>query len=235
MLACLPLPREALADDVEVRDGSTSPVTVSAKELTRLAMADGSRLEKLIGAEGTLEVKADADTGTAFIRPVDATAGRSFSFFVRDDRGATYTLAATVANVPSQTVRLRPAGRAPLARAATAAGRTDPYQRRVKALVRAMAMDDPAATGFGFETIGRVVPLWDSTQTVIEQRWTSGDDLSGEVWSIRNLALEDLQLDETQFSTLYPDVRAVAIGTASLGPTHTTRVFVVRGAPGDGS
>ncbi|MDD3765462.1 MAG: type-F conjugative transfer system secretin TraK [Pseudomonadota bacterium] len=219
------------AEEVAVRDGATARITLSAHELTRIAMTSGVKLARILAPDGQLEVRpgtgADGeDTGDAFVRPVDPTPDRAFSFFVRDEHGATYTLVATVEDRPSHTVLLKPGDPVSLREASSDAA--EPTVRRIKALVRAMALGDPERK-FGHTAVGKRIPVWRQTASVLDETWTTSADLKGETWTFRNTTADTLRLDETQFTGLYADTRAVAIERLALPPGTTTRVFIVRG------
>lgn len=222
------------AEEVPVSDGGAAQVTLSARELTRIGMTDGVRLGRILAPDGVLDVHPGTDaegkpTGDAFVRPIDPTPGKAISFFVRDERGATYTLVATTADVPSHTVLLHPDGSVPVNRNRDSHEKSEPYVWHIKGLVRAMAAQD-ASGEFNRRTVGQVVPVWQQTEAVLEERWTGEGDLRGEAWAFRNTSSADLQLDESQFTGLYPDVEAVAIETQPLRPGASTRVFIVRGS-----
>ena len=116
---------------IEVVSGQTATVKVSAKELTRIAMADGARIERVWGMDEHMQVQPDADAGQVFLRPALGSA-KAFSFFVRDDAGETYTLLALPVDMPSDTVLLRSGSRT-----ATKAGALVCRHRRSHAAPRA--------------------------------------------------------------------------------------------------
>lgn len=228
------LAASAQAEDVQVRDGGSAQITVSARELTRIGMADGSKLGRVLAPDGVVDVHpgtdaAGKDTGDAFLRPTDSTPGKAFSFFVRDERGATYTLVATTADVPSHTVLLHPADPGPVLHGKLSEDKAEPYLRRIKALVRAMAGTDKDGN-YSHQVVGQVVPVWQQTEAVLESKWTAGSDLHAEAWTFRNATQEELRLAESQFTGLYPDIRAVAVERQVLKAGEATRVFIVRGA-----
>jgi len=185
------------AQDVQIQDGGTVQITLSAHDVSRIAKADGSPLDRILAPDGTLDIKPG--DGDVFVRPLDVPAGKALSFFVRDANGATYTLVASIADLPSQTV-----------------------------LLRAMAGGDNA-DDFGAQGVHAVAPVWKQTETLLEMRWSSGSDLHGETWSVRNITHDDLRLDEAQFAGFYSDVRAVAITQQVLHPADVTTVYIVRG------
>ena len=232
--ALLPLPillssKAMAAENVSVSDGGSAIVTLSARELTRISMADGTdKLDKLFGVDGAIDVKADAATGDIFVRPLDPTTGKAFSFFVRDAHGATFTLVATVSDVPAQTILLHADGAVIRPRQTVGSDAAEPYVHQVKALVRAMATND-ASGDLAHTRVNEVRSLWREMQTVFDERWSSGDGLQGEAWTIRNTSNGDLRLDESQFQSLYPDLRAIAIEQQSLHAGEATRLYLVRG------
>lgn len=228
------LAANARAEDVPVRDSGSAQITVSARELTRIGMADGSKLGRVLAPDGVLDVHpgtdaAGKDTGDAFLRPIDPTPGKAFSFFVRDERGATYTLIATTADVPSHTVLLHPTDPGPVAHTKPSEDKAEPYVRRIKALVRAMTGTDKDGD-YSHQAVGQVVPVWQQTEAVLDSRWTAGSDLRAEAWTFRNATQDELRLTEAQFTGLYSDIRAVAVERQVLKAGEATRVFIVRGA-----
>ena len=228
------LAANARAEDVPVRDGGSAQITVSARELTRIGMADGSKLGRVLALDGVVDVHpgTDAsgkDTGDAFLRPIDPSPGKAFSFFVRDERGATYTLVATTADVPSHTVLLHPADPSPVLHGKPSEDKAEPYLRRIKALVRAMGGTDKEGS-YSHQAVGQVVPVWQQTEAVLDAKWTAGSDLHAEAWTFRNATRDELRLAESQFVGLYPDIRAVAVERQVLKAGEATRVFIVRGA-----
>ncbi|MGQ0701462.1 MAG: TraK domain-containing protein [Panacagrimonas sp.] len=217
------------AQEIVVSDGATVPVTVSQRELTRLALADGGKLARVWGVDGQFTVQADDEAGEAFIRPVEGTPiGNAFSLFVRDAEGATYTLTATVSDLPAQTVLLKPQGH----RKATpkAQGVAAPHVEQIKAQIRAMLDGDPeTAEGCTVEAVGRAIPLWRETYVEIVRRWHC-EAFSGEELLLRNVSSAELRLDEHEFEALYPDVRAVAIPWQVLAPQGATPLLLLRDA-----
>jgi conjugal transfer pilus assembly protein TraK len=215
------------AQEVAVRDGATVGITVSQRELTRLALASGGKLARVWGVDGHFTVQADDESGEAFIRPVEGTAaGQAFSLFVRDAEGATYTLTATVADLPAQTVLLKPQG--PRAAQRPPQGVATPYVAQMKTQLRAMLRGDAdAAEGCTLEAVNRAVPIWRETYVEIVRRWRC-EAFIGEELLLRNVSAAELRLDENEFQGLYPDVRAVAIPSLVLAPQDATPVLLLR-------
>ncbi len=55
--------------EIEVADGRTVTAKVSARELTRIGMADGRRIVRVWGLEERMTVEPDKEGGQVFIRP----------------------------------------------------------------------------------------------------------------------------------------------------------------------
>lgn len=229
ILAAMLAPAPGPAADLAVSDGGTVEVTVSAHELTRLTMSDGSHVAKVWAVEGAMHAQPDSDAGEVYIRPLGKSPGQMFSFFVRDEFGSTYTLAARVADVPSQTIRLTPAARAVPMAGGRGSSSADAHLQRIKTLIRGMASRPRTVPpGYAVEKVGQKLRGWKDTEVRLVERWT-GSALSGEIWTLRNTAKTQLQLGESLFVPVYEDLRAVAIETPALPHGASTEVYLARG------
>lgn len=209
---------------VEVADGQTVTVKVSSRDLTRLAMADGGHIARVWGLEDHMQVQPDRQGGQVFLRPVPGASHQAFSFFVRDDRGATYTVLAVPVDMPSDTVLLR--AKAQLAEtAAHTSTRALAYITGIKSLIRAMARGG-VPDGYVPTALDTPVPLWAKTRLVLVARFSGA--LTGEVYRLTNLSKKPMRLDERELGDLVDDVEAVAIADPVLAPSATTRVYLVR-------
>lgn len=212
---------------IDVVSGQTATVKVSAKELTRIAMADGARIERVWGMDEHMQVQPDADAGQVFLRPALGSA-KAFSFFVRDDAGETYTLLALPVDMPSDTVLLRSGSRT-ATKASTPVGvgeNTTPHVQRIKSLMRAMATG-VIAEGYLPDYKREPVELWKEAKVLRIARFQG--ELIGEIYEITNVSATPMQLVEHELSRLGTDVAAVAIERHTLTPKQTTRVYVVQG------
>lgn len=210
---------------VDVVDGQTVTVKVSSRDLTRIAMADGGRISRVWGLEDHMQVEPDREGGQMFLRPAPGMTARAFSFFVRDDQGATLTLLAVPVDMPSETVLLRPKN--PTAGISPSGPNTlaIPYTEKIKRLVRAMARG-AVPEGYMPSVEEREIPLWAEARLVLTSRYSG--DLSGEVYKLTNITDEEMRLDEREFSRLATDIKAVAILEHTLAPKQTTRIYLVR-------
>lgn len=208
---------------VDVVDGQTVTVKVSGKDLTRIAMADGGRIDRVWGLEDYMQVEPDREGGQVFLRPAPGLTARAFSFFVRDDQGATHTLLAVPVDMPSDTVLLRPKNRA--AEVSNVVALAIPYTERIKNLVRALARG-AVPEGYMPSTEEHEIPLWAEARIMLTARYSG--ELMGEVYQLTNISDAEMRLDEREFARLATDIKAVAIVEHRLAPQQSTRLYLVR-------
>jgi len=209
---------------VEVSDGQTITVKVSAKELTRIAMADGQRIARIWGLEDRMQVEPDRDGGQVFLRPMNGLSSQAFSFFVRDEQGETFTLLAVPVDMPADTVLLRSKNQNTAAHA-IASPQEIPYIETIKILVRALAQGG-VPEGFQSAAVSREVPLWKEAKVVQIARYTGA--FSAEIYQFTNVSGNEMRLDEREFAALATDIKAVAIAEHVLAPAQTTRIYLIR-------
>ena len=206
--------------EIEVADGRTVTVKVSTRELTRVSMAGEGRIVRVWGLEERMTVEPDTDGGQVFVRPVQTQSPRPFSFFVKDDSGATYTLVAVPVDMPSDAIVLTAAHPARDGR-----GVAQPYIGALKALARAMA-DGTEPPGYRAVAFGRETPLWREARLVLERRYEG--DLVGEVYRLTNTSGAEMRIDEREFGALAADIEAVAVERHVLDAGETTTVYLLR-------
>jgi len=206
---------------IDVADGHTVTAKVSARELTRVSMAGDGRIARVWGLGEQMSVEPDKDGGQVFIRPVAGAAAGPFSFFVRDDAGATYTVVAVPVDMPSDAIVLKAAGSARNER-----GAEHSFVGTLRALVRAMALGQEPY-GYTATTMGREVALWAEARVVLERRYAG--ELAGEVYRLTNTSSEPMRVDERELGQLAADVQAIAIARHELAPNESTAVYLVRG------
>jgi len=209
---------------VEVADGQTVTVKVSAKELTRIAMADGQRIARIWGLEDRMQVEPDRDGGQVFLRPMNGLSNQAFSFFVRDEQGETFTLLAVPVDMPADTVLLRSKNQNTAVHAA-ASPQEIPYIGTIKSLVRALAQGG-VPEGFQSAAVSREVPLWKEAKVVQIARYTGA--FIAEIYQFTNVSGNEMRLDEREFAALATDIKAVAIAEHVLAPAQTTRIYLIR-------
>ncbi|MCP5152440.1 MAG: type-F conjugative transfer system secretin TraK [Chromatiales bacterium] len=219
LLAALDAPVAAL-QVIDVADGHTVTIQIAAHALTRIGMAGERRIDRVWGLDDRMTVEPDTDGGEVFVRPLAGGGLRPFSFFVRDDAGATYTVIATPVDMPADAVLLR-------ARPGESTASLDAHPRilRLKAALRAAAMDE-TLPGAHRVTVGRTVPLWVEAHLVLEHR-IEGDDVI-DVYRLENVSDAEMRLDERELRALGPDIVAIAIDQHVLAPGAATRVLIAR-------
>ncbi|MFQ5469744.1 MAG: type-F conjugative transfer system secretin TraK [Gammaproteobacteria bacterium] len=223
LITILILPGSALAlQVVDVVDGQTVPVKVSLKELNRISMADGARIDHIWGAEDRMRVEADKTSGQLFVRVIGA---KPFSLFVRADNGETYTLLAAPKDIPAETVFLRPPYHSNQSR--NSADRALPFIKRIERLMLALGRN-ALPEDYTPRPAPEVIPLWEEVQFERKTIYT-GDTFTGEVYTLTNLTQEEMLLDERELRLLpgHP-VAAVAIDKHRLRAHESTEVFVAR-------
>lgn len=212
------------AQEFKVKDGDTITVKISSRELTRVTVDGEGRLDKVWGSAGILEIQPDKDKGEIFVRP-SRSAPAAFSFFVRDDMGATYTVVAQQHDIPSETIVLKPAA----SRKSVGRGseyRSAPYVDRVKRLFKGMALGE-SIDGYSYDDSEQEVPLWAETSIVLRRIYT-GQDLLGEIYTIENISEKEMHFHEREFMDFGTRVQAVALERLSLGKGESTFLYVVR-------
>lgn len=222
LLTALLLPASALAlQVVDVVDGKTVPIVVSLKEINRISMADGARIDHIWGPQDRMVLDPDSAGGQLFVRSLGSA---PFSVFIKSDNGETYTLLATPKDIPAETIFLRPPYRAS---ARQSVERSLPYTKRIERLAKALGQH---ALPEGYTPIesSRIIPLWPEAHFKREMTYR-GDTLSGEIYRLTNLTKDELRIEEREFAKLPGDpVVAVAIETHLLKPRESTVVFVIR-------
>lgn len=212
------------AQKVEVEDGGSYVIKVSANELSRLAVERG-RIEKVWSVNTAWDVKADKDSGELFVRPRD-NVRKAFSFFVKDSFGNTYTLIATPYDIPSETIKLHSKRKAGVGIARRDGETEQPYVQRVKVLIKDMAAGN--FEPYMCEEVNQDVPLWKETKITLAHQCESSD-LQVDVYRLANVTAKELVVSEREFAGFGYDVQAVAVERHVLQADEWTTVYIVRG------
>ena len=223
LIATLLLPGSAFAlQVVDVVDGNTVPIVMSLKELNRVSMSNGSRIDHIWGPQDRMTLEADTDSGQLFVRAIGA---KPFSLFVKADNGETYTLLAAPKDVPAETIFLRPPYRNSNKNSAE---RALPYIKRIERLAKALGRHALPEDMTPIQS-SKVFALWEEVHFKREMVY-AGDTLSAEVYWLTNLTPEEMRLEEREFGSLpgtHP-IAAVAIDKHLLKPHESTEVFIIR-------
>lgn len=210
---------------VEVADGETVPIQVSSRELTRIGLADGGRLVRVWGSPEAMQVEADPEAGQVFLRLPPGEAHRPFSFFVRDNAGATYTLLAAPVDRPAETVLIRPKGGTD--KKQREADLSLPYIERIQRLIRDLVQGS-VPPGYEPQYHDTPVPLGPDVSLRLRTRYRG--DRTAEVYRLENASETELTLDERAIGGLARDIQAVTILDHRLAPGAATTLYLVRGS-----
>lgn len=215
----------AFAVDIDVADGKTSKVKISATELNRIKVK-GGRIDDIRAPSGMQVLEVDKERGEVFLRP---TTSRPFSIFVRADNGEIYTLLLTPAGIPALNLVLVPAtgtNALPLADDDV----VSPYLKRIKSLMRVMHEDN---NRYHKVSLNNQV-IFDSEMKlglIKNKLWPSAPGrLQGESWTLVNNSSEPIQLREREFIQRYKQdsaVIALAIEKHLLQPSQSTQVLII--------
>jgi conjugal transfer pilus assembly protein TraK len=141
--------------------------------------------------------------------------------FRSDNAGRTYTLILTPADIPAETVMLKPRGQN--RPDAAQWERSQPYPQTLKRLLVQMARDSIPE---GYEVVERgvLVPLWQEALFRLDREYR-GDAFTAEVYTLTNRSGMEMVMEEREF--FRPGVVAVAIEKSVLAPAAVTRVYVI--------
>lgn len=233
------------AQVVDVQDGSTVEAVIALREPTRVRI-EGSTIRDVFGnlqssscgngaqatppaataasAGADVLVECDLEKGEIYLRPLGGP-DKPINLFISSPH-ATYTLLLRAVDRPADTLVLRdrtlPAASAP----ASAHGASANPIRRLKALLVAMAAEQPPAD-IRSEPVNRDIPLWAQTRFTLLRRF-EGRGLIGEHYALQNLGTEVMILAEQEFDREAGQVAGVAIEHHNLRPGERTNVYVLR-------
>ncbi len=210
---------------IDVVDGQSVAIRISAREMTRIAMADGGRIAHFWGLDDRAVVEPDKEEGQIFLRLKAGAPKKAFSFFIKDNRGETYTILAAPVDIPADTVMLRPKSRGSKTEYV---GRNEaaPYKTKLKRLMRDM-LRGAVPEGYQPELLSSRVPLWKETKFTLITRYRG--TYLGEVYRLSNVSKQVVRVEEREFGALADDIRAVSIEQHELKPGETTLVYLIRG------
>lgn len=211
---------------IDVVDGQSVAIKVSAREMTRIAMADGGRIAHFWGLNDRAIVEPDKDEGQIFLRLSPGASKKAFSFFIKDNRGETYTILAAPVDIPADTVMLRPKNRSTKTVQARPQN-SAPYIKHLKAVMREMVRG-AVPEGYEPEFLSTAVPLWKEAKLILITRYRG--NYLGEVYQLSNVTKQVVRIEEREFGSLASNIRAVSIEQHELQPGETTLVYLIRGS-----
>lgn len=221
LLLCITCIGAALAEQkLTVDEGGSYQITVSAHELTRIAV-EGGRILAAKAVSTDWQIDADKKVGELYLTE-RSLAAHPFSFMVRDSFGNTYTLIAMPSELPSQTVVLQS-----VRHHKAAADLSDqPYVDQIKSILKDMVRKQ--YDSYTCAASGADVPLWQEAKVTLSQECDNGT-LQVDVYTLVNVSPKQMVLDEQEFRGFGDRVQAVAIEHLVLPAGQGTALYVVRG------
>lgn len=205
---------------IEATDGATVAGKLSAREVTRIAVA-GGRVAQLFGSDARLLVEKDETQGQIFVRLAPPASSAPVNIFVVDDAGRTYTLVLVPADIPADTVMIKPSGAA--RQAPLRPRQVQVYQKAIKSLIRQMA-NDGVPDDYEVRERNTIVPLWKEARFVLEREYV-GEQLRGEAYTLVNASAAEMVMTPQEFYR--PGLLAAAPLRTVLAPGQSTRVFLI--------
>jgi type-F conjugative transfer system secretin TraK len=204
------------ADPYWVESEHRINANIALNQLNRIQVFE-DRITQVFGDDDTFSSETDTENGQIFIKAKDE---KPLFLTVVTEKGASIDLALNPIEIEAQTLILK----------TTAPLRQDPhdekksYSDKIVGLIKAMHQGSSID---GFTRIKAckqecVEPLTLELQSIYQ-----GDEIQGEVWSVRNTTHKTQTLTEKQFFT-EPDIVALALKTLILEPNASTTLFKVR-------
>ncbi len=188
---------------------------ISLHQLNRIKVLD-DRIAQVFGDEDKFSVETDTENGQIFIKPKDE---KPLFLTITTENGDSIDLALNPVEMDAQTIVLKTM---PLEQKLPL--RTEPLTKRVVDLIR--AMNEGIAID-GFRTLKAIKEECLESLTLELQSIYQGDDMSGEIWNIKNRSNKTQHLREKLFAT-EADILGLALKTDTVEPNASTTLFKVR-------
>ena len=210
-----------------VKDGDRVSVVFSQYELNRLVIK-GAKITDVRGAAGFIEVTPDKKAGEIYVKTL--LKKPNYSFFVSANNGSTYTIVVNHSDVPAQTISLIPKSKLVKNKKINVKlFDALPLRNKVGKIGMAMAKDEDHEA-FDVENIEDEIEikLWKEVKINLIKQYI-GNDLKGDVFSIKNRSKDEIRLHESEFLNFGENVIAVSIEKHELKPGEKTKLFIVKG------
>lgn len=207
---------------VDVVDGATVFVKISAKDQTRLRV-DGGRIASLRLPRGQLVMEPDDETGQVFITVPETTKGPVHGYLTTE-AGQTVTITLVPADIPIETIVFRPPT-PPVRNPQAPFGRNgNPFEKDIKRLYGVM-LNGEALDGVEVREVQQPIALWKEASMVLERQFLTPTVL-GECFRVTNVSKAQMVLGEQEFYRR--GVNTVAIEQHNLAPGADTKVCLIR-------
>lgn len=209
-------------ETISTLPGEPVEVSVSQNEFTMFKV-EGSKIVRLDGESFIDNSAKDKGTGNAFIKPATS---KKFTVFIKDSNGRTWPVriipdakkmgdvvvindaspVKTVVSVDSPVMK-------------KSVSRIDSIKSMMKAMVADLSPNDMTVKKMS-------VPIdWWAESDVVKTNEYFYKNLKGSVYTLRNISLSKMVIDEQEFYS--NGVVSVAIDDLHLEPNELTRVFVI--------
>jgi conjugal transfer pilus assembly protein TraK len=216
-------PIMAQADQIKiVQDGSSATANISAVDTNRISVLD-DRIVRLFSQEGLFSYQHDPERGDLYLQIMDDTAG-PLSFFVTTEKGYTYKLVLTPANIPSEQLVLRNPAATGGSQSAAAFEVKGEYQETVAAIIRAMIVGAPLP-GYEVRRVSQLVSLHPQLTALIVGRY-EGAAFVGQQLIVRTAGATPVQLTPDLFRQ-YPSLAGVELADSTLNPGQIIPINLV--------
>lgn len=211
-----------------VRNYEDIHIQASVKEPNSI-MLEEDRIQQMRAPSNAL---ADSCNGKANCKLIDETTGiftflpssaykaETFTINLLTEKGQVYNLHIEPAPVPSQTIVLK-AYKKPAMRAY--APQTSAYEQVLVNFLKALADEKTSTEGFT-EVIPGKHERYRASRTELQKLLTvKGNDLTGEVFEIKNTTKRSIDLKSSWFN--WPGTKGLALAKTHLQPFEKTRLY----------
>lgn len=189
-----------------------STTAIVSRNEPNLITVEGRKIRRIYGAEGMFTITPEADTGSAWLKPlVDKPA---MSAYITDEDGQHYKLLLKVEDIPAETIIVKGRG---VGTASLMNKKNEPRNDEILNTVVALFNDE------GDEKHEQI-PLWKGTYFELV-RAVDLRGIHGEKFELKNTSDKNIVMDEREF---YKNgVLAVTIENPTLLPSESTQIIVI--------
>lgn len=204
-------------------------VVVSAREQNVISVEGGKIYSIVPSSADALVYEKDERQGALYFTLANQATLSTVTLFVVDDQNNRYRLVLTPKNIAAEDIVIVPAPNSAVADVSSSENRAGSFVSRLKRLMMIMVSYDGSDVnsleGVQVEKINKDIKLWKEGNLVQLYRFTA-DDLVGEVYQLKNVSSESIQMVEQEF--FRKSVAAVAVKNLNLAPGETTLLYVER-------
>lgn len=199
------------------KPGETLSAVVSRTEPTMIKI-QGHQVRRIFGKKGDFTLSPDKVPGGAVAYLTPTTDKPSFSVFVSDENGRTWTLLLSVQNTLSDIILIKETADATSAPPQT--GHQLPRESSIKQMLLSLISNNSEDA----QDVNEIIPLW-AESTFVKVKVIKGNSLLGEKYVLRNISKKPMVIDERE---LYrKGVVSIAVDQPNLQPTESTAVYVI--------